>query len=98
MKQIENKETAIKNVDSEGHETGFCHYSDLIAIVIKRGKQGGLNYEDIENRLAIGKAIKEANGEIKLEDAEFKYLQKLVKEMTWPTVHEDLLKFRDDFK
>lgn len=96
MKQIQNKETTIVNVDEKRNPIGNCHYSNLIRLVIDQGKQGGLDYTDIENRLAISKAIKDDPETIELEDAVFGYLRKLVELMRWVFYHEDLLSFKND--
>lgn len=80
-----------------------AEYTDLISLVIKQPKQGGFDYNDIENRIAISKAIataKEKTGEadrlIELEDAHFKYLTDLVKTAKWTFWHADLLTFKED--
>jgi len=96
MKSIENKTTTINKADAEQNIIGKSDYSDLIKIVIGRGKQGGFTWDDIENRTAINNALKDVNGVIELEDANFKYLKELVKATTWAFSHEDLLAFRED--
>lgn len=96
MKSIENKETEIINVDENGNYLGKCKYSNLINIVLKSPKQGGLDYEDVEHRIAISKAGREDPPTIELEDAYFNYLKKLVKDAKWAFFHEDVLKFKED--
>lgn len=93
MKSIQNKETTIKNVDEAQSN---CLYSDLIGVVLRQPKQGGFDYTDIENRLAISKVIKASNGTIELEDSYFVYLKKLVETMKWSMFHDDILNFKED--
>lgn len=97
MKSIENKITEIIEADQEGNKTGMSDYKSLIGVVIRRGKQGGFTWDDVERRTAISKQLKDCNGSIELEDADYSYLKKLVEAMTWPFYHEDLLTFKEDF-
>lgn len=103
MKSLENKLTKIKMRDENG-AAPHALYSDLVSIVINYPKHGGFDYNDMENRIAINKAVKtakektgqEENKNIELEDAPFKYLADLVKNAKWEFWHEDLLTFKDD--
>lgn len=90
MKTIENKTTTIQKPD------GLCSYADLIETIINQKVQGGYSISDITMRLKIDDKIKNANGVIELEDAEFTYLKKLVNESKWNGLHEDILKFHED--
>lgn len=95
MKSIENKQTAIPN----GKDNPPFTYGELIKAVINQPKQGGFDYNDIEIRLAISKAInnpKTDSQTIELEDAHFAYLKKLVETMKWAVFNEDLLTFKED--
>lgn len=102
MKSFENKLTTIE-MPSENGAAPKALYGDLIAVLIKAPKQGGFDYSDMESRIAINKAVKEASAKtgeeiitIELEDAPFKYLVDLVKNAKWQFWHEDLLKFKED--
>jgi len=102
MKSFQNKLTQIE-MPSENGSTPYAEYGDLISVLIKAGKQGGFDYSDMENRIAINKAIEAAkskSGEetktIELEDAPFKYLVDLVKNAKWQFWHADLLTFKED--
>lgn len=103
MKSFDNKLTQIE-MPSENGATPRAQYSDLISVLIKAGKQGGFDYIDMENRIAINKAIEVAKAKtgeettkmIELEDAPFKYLLDLVKNAKWQFWHADLLTFKDD--
>lgn len=102
MKSIQNKLTEIEMPD-ENKSLAHAEYADLISLIIKSPKQGGFDYSDMENRIAISKAVEEAKkktGEadrmIDLEDAPFKYLVDLVKNTKWQFWHQDLLTFKDD--
>lgn len=92
MKSIENKQTAIPN----GKDNPPFTYGELIKAVINQPKQGGFDYNDIETRLAISKAVKDNPETIELENAHFDYLKKLVETMKWAVFNEDLLTFKDD--
>lgn len=96
MKSIVNKETTIAKSEEQGKPTGNLFYSDLISTCLRQAKTGGLDYNDIENRLAISKVVKDANGTLELEDAQFTYLKKLVESMKWGMFHEDILNFKND--
>lgn len=96
MKSIVNKETSIINKDENGNIVGNCFYADLIKRCLLSPKQGGFDYTDIENRLAISKAATDVNGSIELEDAQFNYLKKLIEGMKWNIYHEDILMFKND--
>lgn len=103
MKSFQNKLTTIEMGAENGSPAAKAEYSDLISLLIKAPKQGGFDYNDIENRIAINKAVKDAKdktGEaertIDLEDAQFKYLKDLVTNTKWQFFHEDILKFKDD--
>lgn len=96
MKSIENRTTEIINVDDQGNRLGQCKYSHLIQLVIKRGKQTGFDWNDIDNRIAIQKSIDGHPDIIQLEDSYFTYLKKLVETMTWAFFHEDLVAFKTD--
>lgn len=96
MKSIPNKETKIINTDETGKAIGNCLYSDLIRRCLLQPKQGGFDYTDIENRLAISKVMKESSETIELEDAQFKYLKNLIEGMKWSLFHEDILTFKND--
>lgn len=103
MKSLENKLTTIE-MGSENGSIPKAQYSDLISLLIKSPKQGGFDYSDMENRIAISKAVdaaKAKTGEetpknIDLEDAPFKYLSELVKNAKWQFWHQDLLTFKED--
>lgn len=102
MKSFQNKLTTIE-MPSDNGSPAKAEYSDLISLLIKAPKQGGYDYSDIENRIAINKAVVEARamtGEeermINLEDAEFKYLKDLVSGTKWQFWHEDIIKFKED--
>jgi hypothetical protein len=102
MKSLQNKQTTIE-MPPENGLTPKADYGDLINILIKSPKQGGFDYIDMENRIAIDKAVKsgkEKTGEeikmIELEDAPFKYLHELVKNAKWMFYHEDILTFKED--
>lgn len=101
MKSLERKLTKIKMQDDNAGV--LADYTDLISLLIKAPKQGGFDYNDMENRIAINKAVeaaREKNGEdkrvIEMEDAPFKYLVDLVKNTKWQFWHEDLLTFKED--
>lgn len=94
MKSIPNKTTSLK--DNNGQEVVPMTYGGLIKAVINQPKQGGFDYNDIETRLAISKAIKDNPENIELEDSQFNYLKKLVETMKWAVFNEDLLTFKDD--
>ena len=102
MKSFQNKLTTIE-MPSENGATPHAEYGDLISVLIKAGKQGGFDYGDMENRIAISKAIeasKAKTGEeervIEIEDAPFKYLVDLVKNAKWQFWHADLLMLKED--
>lgn len=102
MKSFENKLTTIE-MPSENGASPKAEYADLISVLIKGGKQGGFEYSDMENRIAISNAIEKAkskSGEetkpIEMEDAPFKYLYDLVKNARWQFWHADLLTFKED--
>lgn len=108
MKSIQNKLTEIKMQEENGSELK-AEYADLFKLLIKAPKQGGYDYDDMANRIAIEKAInavKAKTGEesegiqlpkaIEMEDAPFKYLVDLVKNTKWQFWHQDLLTFKDD--
>lgn len=103
MKLIENKQTQIEMPLNNG-TVPKAEYGDLIDILIKAPKQGGFDYTDMENRIAIDKAVKAAKAKtghaedrlIELEDAPFKYLLDLVKNAKWMFFHEDVLTFKED--
>lgn len=102
MKSLENKLTTIE-MPSENGSAPKALYGDLIAVLIKAPKQGGFDYTDMENRIAIDNAIKTAKAKtgkeikmIELEDAPFKYLLDLVKNAKWQFWHEDLIKLKED--
>ena len=102
MKSFQNKLTTIE-MPSENGATPKAEYGDLISVLIKAGKQGGFDYGDMENRIAISKAIeasKAKTGEedrvIEIEDAPFKYLVDLVKNAKWQFWHADLLMLKED--
>lgn len=93
MKSLPNKPTQIKKEENQ-----FCTYADLLSLVVKQPKQGGYDYTDIENRLAISQSLKNANGEINLEDAHFNYLKPLILSMKWSFIHEDLLTLKNEIQ
>lgn len=97
MKSLENKVTTIK-LGVEDGGTVDATYKDLIDLCIKTPKQGGLDYTDIENRIAISAAIKnkEHKDTLEFEDQPYKYLAELVKGQRWPFWHEDLIPFKND--
>ena len=101
MRSIENKTTRISIND--GKVLTIATYADLMRMVINQGKQGGFDYADMEQRMAISKALnvlkdalEDAPKIIELEEANYKYFKSLVAEMKWSFWHEDLLKFKDD--
>lgn len=96
MKSIQNKETTITNVDENNKPVGNCRYSHLINLIIRQPVHGGYSYNDIEQRLSIGKAIKDHPETIELELADFNYLKRLINDMKWGFVSEDLIALRDD--
>lgn len=103
MKSFQNKLTKIEMPSGNGEEPARAEYGDLISVLTKAPKQGGFDYSDMENRIAISKAIeisKAKTGEeervIELEDAPFKYLVDLVKNAKWQFWHADLLTFKED--
>ena len=103
MKSFQNKLTTIEMPSPENGSSAKAEYGDLISLLIKAPKQGGFDYSDIENRLAINKAVEAAKAKtgqeertIDLEDAEFKYLKDLVTNTRWQFWHEDIIKFKED--
>jgi hypothetical protein len=102
MKSFQNKLTGV-DLASENGSIPKAEYADLISILIKYSKQGGFDYNDMENRVAISKSLKAAQAktgeeikEIEMEDAPFKYLVDLVKNAKWHFWHEDLLMLKED--
>lgn len=103
MKSLQNKLTAIE-MQTENGSAPKAQYGDLISLLIKAPKQGGFDYSDMENRIAISKAVEAAKAKtgeesermIELEDAPFKYLVDLVKNTKWQFWHQDLLTFKED--
>ena len=102
MKSFQNKLTTIE-MPSENGSTPHAEYGDLISVLIKAGKQGGFDYGDMENRIAISKAIEESKAKtgeeiriIEIEDAPFKYLVDLVKNVKWQFWHADLIMLKED--
>lgn len=75
-------------------------YSDLILMIIKETPQGGYDYAALEHSLSIRSAIRnmnEADGieeVIKIETADFKYLQKRIEEKKWVYLQQYILDFR----
>lgn len=103
MKSFENKLTAIEMQSGKGEEPPKAEYGDLIAILIAAPKQGGFDYSDMENRIAIKRSVDESKrktGEpekvIEIEDAPFKYLADLVKNAKWQFWHADLIQLKED--
>lgn len=100
MKQINNKQTSIEIIDDE--KKGKANYCDLIRIALRQQKQGGYSYDDIKNRIAVDKALREADklkgkqSIIELEDSYHTFLLQLIKDANWSFWHEDLLQFIDD--
>ena len=68
---------------------------ELIKVCLNQQPQGGFSYKDLQDRERIDKAIKKEP--IKLEDADYKNLQKLVEDMRWTARHEDILDFVNEF-
>lgn len=98
MKSIDNKITEIVNVDEQGNKLGQCSYSHLIQIAIRQRKQTGYDWNDIDNRVAIQRAIANHPDVIQLEDSYFAYLKKMLPTVTWTFFHEDLRRFKDDIE
>lgn len=103
MKSLENKLTTIEMPSENGAAAPKALYGDLISLLIKAPKQGGFDYSDMENRIAIDKAIEAAKAKsgqktkmIEMEDAPFKYLLDLVKNAKWQFWHKDVITFKED--
>lgn len=98
MKSIDNKITEIVNVDDQGNRLGQCSYSHLISIAIRQRPQTGYDWNDVDNRIAIQKAIDGHPDTIQLEDSYFTYLKKLLQTARWTFFHEDLRRFKEDIE
>ena len=90
MKKIANKRTEV----SDGQDNKAT-YADFVKACANNQIQQGFSVQDIRDRLRIVEAVEKADGEIKLEDADFENLKQYVQNMRWAIVHPDILEFCD---
>lgn len=102
MKTIKIEKTKIieNKVKFEGSETKELDYKDLIEHALDIIPQGGFTPKDIRERNRIQEAIDKSNGvSIKLEDADYEALEKIMKDSRWiirnTELHTLLLNFED---
>lgn len=89
---MKNKTTGLPNAN------GFMTYADLAMDVINRQPQGGFDLNEMEFRLEMKKKLKAANGNIELNEDEFKKLKELTAVHTWGLLHDDLVDFCNTVK
>ena len=101
---IKNKTTKINIVGSENETLNDAKYSDLIKLCIDHPPMGangnpvGFTIEDIRKRLRVVDSLKENNGEIKLEDADYELVVQSVTEFKWMAVNQSIVDFVDDIQ
>lgn len=89
---VERKEgeTEVRKFDAD--------YEYLVKLCVDRQPEGGLSIDDIDKRMRIKNALKEAKGTLVLEDEDAKNLKGYVESFRWWTAHEDIQKFVKDIR
>lgn len=95
MKTLENKTISILK-DEKTQE--YMKYSDLCkAILDFVDPKVGLTVSQQKERFKILDVIESANGEIKLEDADYSLLKGILDNYKFGIQHRDIVMFADDF-
>lgn len=93
MKTIKNKTTQLKISEKEG----FADYRFLLKQVVNAPSQGGYSIEEIKTRLRITDLL-EGEGDIDIEDADFKKLKELFDSYKWAIVHKDVVELSEEIE
>jgi len=102
MKEIKIEVTGIKEsqVKFQGNAEKFLDYKDLIEAALDIIPQGGFTPKDIRDRNRIQEALDKVgvDGVVKLEDADYDNLDKIIKDSRWLIRNKDITKFLRNFE
>jgi predicted metal-dependent TIM-barrel fold hydrolase len=90
MKTISNKETQIL-----GEDKRLMKRSDILKLVVGTTSNQGISISEMRDRFKILDVLEIANGEVVLEDVQFKTLKKLFDEFKWASLHKDIVNLAD---
>jgi len=95
-KQIQMK---IEKIEFNGQPTDFS-YAKTIKTVLSTPGPDGFSMEEIELGMRIINKMESKNGSkvadnLTLEDADWKYLKKRIKDFRWGVGHQGILNLRD---
>ena len=101
MITLKNKKTKINIVSPRGETIEKASYADIIELCVNQpevGPQGptGFSIEDIRKRLRVIDSLKENNGEIKMEDADYDLVVTAVAGYKWMAIDQMIVDFVDD--
>ena len=94
MKTLKLKSTLL----IEGNENSRSSYLDLLKAAINQMPPNGFTPEDIGKRWDLLKKVESAKKELVLEDADFAFLQALVKNQRFAVLHEFVHQYLEDVK
>lgn len=93
MKKIINKTVKVEVPTVDGKTTIERKYSELITECVNNPPKEGFSVSEMQHRMRILKEAEKANGELRLEDADFEKLRECVKAMRWKFMSPDIIAF-----
>lgn len=91
------KEIKLKVLDEKDQKDRLSYKEILLTMLKTPQSKEGLTIDDIRQSVKIMEKLEAAKDSIKLEDAEYLYLQNKIKNFKWAIAHKNIVQFIDDY-